>query len=131
MDNSSTIMAEDYQYEQNPEGSGGNGEKIDRNHVHHVVVQECSPGLGWRLGATTRHQVGNRSFGDLDSQFEQLAMNSGSAPKRLDYRYLKNKFTDFSADSRSPGFFWSALTSPIKLETLSMPSHHGFRFYDD
>ena len=40
MDNSSTIMAKDYQYEQNPEGGGGNGEKIDGNHARHMIFQE-------------------------------------------------------------------------------------------
>ena len=33
-------MAKDYQYEQNPEGGGGNGEKIDGNHACHMIFQE-------------------------------------------------------------------------------------------
>ncbi len=34
------VVAEDYQYEKNPESGGRNREKIDCNHIHHVVFQE-------------------------------------------------------------------------------------------
>lgn len=67
-----------------------------------MVLQERPPGFGRRLGVTTRHQVGNRGFGDLYSQLEQFAVNPGSAPKRIDFFHPANKIADFGTDLRPP-----------------------------
>ena len=78
-----------------------------------------------------RHQVGNRSFGYLDSQLEQLAMNPWCSPERVGVRHLKNKVTDLRADRRPAGTFTSGLKFPEQLETLSMPPNDSFGFDDD
>ena len=90
-------------YEKNPESGSRNCEEIYGNHAHHVIFQERPLRLRWRLGNQTMHQVGNCSLGDLDSQLEQLAMNSGRTPKRVGGRHLKNKVTDHGAYRRPPG----------------------------
>ena len=77
------------------------------------------------------HQVGNRSLGDLDSQLEQLAMNSGRTPQTFRGCHLKNKVTDFRANRRSPGSVASGLKSPKHLTTFFMPTHHGLWFDND
>jgi len=96
-----------------------------------MVFQECSPCLGRRLGLPSRHQVGNCSLGDLDSQLEQLAMNPWCSPERVGIRHLKNKVTDLRADLRPAGTFMSGLELPEELETLSMPPDDSFGFDDD
>ena len=96
-----------------------------------MVFQECSPCLGRRLGLPTMHQVGNCSLGDLDSQLEQLAMNSGRTPERIGRCHLKNKVTDLRADRWPPGSLLQGLKSPEQLETLSMPTNDSFGFDDD
>ena len=77
-----------------------------------------------------RHQVGNRSFGYLDSQLEQLAMNPWCSPERVSVHHLKNKVTDFGADRRPAGTFTSGLEPPEQLETLSVPADYSVRFDD-
>ena len=124
-------MAEDYQHEQDPESGGRNREEIYGNHAHHVIFQESPPCLRRWLGLPTRHQVGHCSLGDLDSQLEQLAMNSGRTPERIGSCHLKNKVTDLRADQRSPGSFVPGLELPKQLESFSVPSHDGFRLDDD
>ena len=96
-----------------------------------MVFQECSPGLGRWLGLPTRHQVGNRSLGYLDSQLEQLAMNPWCTPEWIGVRHLKNKVTDLRADRRPAGTFESGLVLPEQLETPSMPPNDSFGFDDD
>ena len=96
-----------------------------------MIFQECPPHLGRRLGLPTRHQVRNCSLGDLDSQLEQLAMNSGRTPERIRCCHLKNKVTDLRADRRAPGSLLQGLKSPEQLETLSMPPNDSFGFDDD
>ena len=70
-----------------------------------MVFQKSPPRLGWWLGFPTRHQVGNRSFGNLNTELEQLSMNSGSTPKRIGLYHPANKITDLRADRRPPGPF--------------------------
>jgi hypothetical protein len=77
------------------------------------------------------HQVGNCSLGDLDSQFEQLAIKSRRTPERVEIRHLKNMVTDLRADRRPPGFLLSRLKSPEQLKTLSVPPNDSFGFDDD
>ena len=77
------------------------------------------------------HQVGNCSFGDLNSQLEQLAMNSGRFPQRFGRCHLENKVTDLRADLRLPESLLPGLKSPKLLETLSMPPNDSLRFDDD
>ena len=87
--------------------------------------------MGRRPGLPTRHQIGNGSFGDLDSQLEQLSVNPGSAPKRVGLRHLQNKVPDIRADRRLPGSFAPGIKFPEQLETFSMPPHHGLGFDND
>ena len=82
--------------------------------------------MGRWHGLPTRHQVGNCSLGDLDSQFEQLAMSPWCFPERGGVRHLKNKVTDLRADRMPTGTFTSGLEFPKQLETLSVPSHDSF-----
>ena len=87
-----------------------------------MIFQKRGPRLGWRIGITAGHQVGNRSLGYLDSQLEQLAMNPWCTPEWIGVRHLKNKVTDLRADRRPSGTFGSGLELPEQLETLSVPS---------
>ena len=63
-------MAEDHQYEENPESGGGNREVIHGDHIGHVIFQKAPPRLGRWFGTGWRHKVGNRSLADLDSQLQ-------------------------------------------------------------
>ena len=77
------------------------------------------------------HQVGNCSLGYLNSQLEQLAMNSGRTPERVGVRHLKNKAADLRIYRRPPGSLLLGLKSPEQLETLAMPLNDSFGFDDD
>ena len=96
-----------------------------------MVFQKRAPRLGWWFRLPNRNQTGDRSLGDFDSQFEQFAMNSRSAPKRIGLGHFANKLTDVRADRRPSGPFASGLELPEQLETLSMPPNDSFGFDDD
>ena len=99
--------------------------------MHHMVIQKRPPHLGWWLGDPTRHQVRNRSLGEFDSEFEQLAMNPGRTPERIGLGHFSNKVKDFRADRRPPGAFGSGLELPEQLESHTMPPNDRFGFDDD
>ena len=66
----STTMAQDHQYEENPESGGRNREEIHGNHAGHVIFQEATPRLGRRFRTAWRHEIGNSSLADLYSKLE-------------------------------------------------------------
>ena len=126
-----SAMAEDHQHKKNLERGVRNREEIDRNHVHHMVFQERLPRLRRRCGLPTRNQIGHRSLGYLDSQFEQLAMNPWCSPERVGVRHSANKISDLRTDRRPAGTFTSGLELPKQLETLSVPPNDSLGFDDD
>ena len=105
-------------YEKNPESGGRNREEIYGNHALHVIFQERPPRLGWWCIVVGRHQAGNRSFGYLDSQLEQFAINPWCPPEGVGVRHLKNKVTDLRADRKPPG---SLLPGLLNLQNSLKP----------
>ena len=96
-----------------------------------MVFQERLPRLRRRLGPPVKNQIGHRSLGDIDSQFNQFTVNPGSIPKRFALGHLQNKVMDFKADRRPSCSFVSGLKSPKQLETRSMPPNDRFGFDND
>ena len=96
-----------------------------------MIFQERPSRLGRWLGPPVKNQIGHRSFGDVDSQLEQFAMDSGCTPERIGLCHSANKISDLTADRRPPGAFASGLELPEQLETLSMPPNDSFGFDDD
>jgi hypothetical protein len=61
-------------------------------------------------------------LGDLDAQFEQLAMDLGSAPQRVLKTHSSDKVAHLFADPRSASER-TGLPPPISGKTPSMPTH--------
>jgi len=70
VEDSSTAVAENYEYKENPKSGGGDCEEIHGDHAGHVILQKATPRLGRWFGTGWRHKVGNGSLADLDSQLE-------------------------------------------------------------
>jgi hypothetical protein len=64
-----SLVAQGYQYEQDPKCSGRSREEIDRGQIQDMIVQESPPGLG-RCLAALGHQSGDGSLRDLDAQLQ-------------------------------------------------------------
>jgi hypothetical protein len=96
-----------------------------------MVFQECSPSLGRRPGLPTRHQIGNGSFGDVDSQLEQFTVNPESAPERIGFRHSANNIAEFGIDPRPPRAFTPGFEPSEYLEGLFVPPHYGVRIDND
>jgi hypothetical protein len=59
-----------------------NHKQVNRRNPFHVIADEGLPALQWPI--SPRHHVDrNRGLGDLDAEFEQLAMDLGGAPERV------------------------------------------------
>ena len=74
-----TVMAENDEHIKHTEGGGRDGEEINGDQIHDMVVKERPPALRWRF-SITRHVLRDRGLRDLNAQLEQLTVDSRSAP---------------------------------------------------
>lgn len=76
------------------------------------------------------HVLGNGGLTDLNSQFQEFAVNSRCAPQRVRLRYRANQHADVRWNGWSPQAM-SAFPSPEKPEASPMPGEHGLGLHDD
>jgi hypothetical protein len=105
------------------EGNRRNHKEINRRNPLGVIAKEGLPGLKWPI-LPGHHVDRNRGLGDIDAQFEQLAMDLGSSPERVLKTHSSDKVAHLFADSRSTPKR-SGLPSPISGKTHSMPTHNS------
>src|SRR5580658_4577407 len=79
VNDSSALMRQDKKHIEDLKPDSRHGEEVDGNHACDVIVKECSPGLRWRL-PIPEHVLGDGWLTDLDSKFQQLAVNPRCAP---------------------------------------------------
>jgi len=95
MEDGSSLVTEDDQGVEQLKRSCHDNEQIDGGGFMHVVVQERAPGRRRGLGPP-RQVSTNRGLADLDAELEQLAVDAGSAPKRICAAHLADQFTDLA-----------------------------------
>src|SRR5437870_8363311 len=114
-------MAGNKKCEELLKGNRRNHKQINRRNPLHMIAKEGLPGLQWPI--LPRHHVDrDRGLGDLDAQFEQLAMDLGSAPERVLEAHSSDKVAHLFADPRSAPE-WTGLPPPISGKAHSMPTH--------
>jgi hypothetical protein len=94
VDNAPSIMCENDKHEQNFKPHCMDGEEVDGNQLRYVIVEERSPRLRWWL-RTADHVFGDRSLGDLNSKFEQFAVDPRRTPKRILTAHCSNQIASF------------------------------------
>src|SRR5215831_14955626 len=130
VDNASSVMGENDKDEEDFKPNRVDGEEIDGSKLRYVIVQECFPRL--RRWFRIANQVfGNGSFGNLNTQFHELAVDARCAPNRILTAHGPDKITRFLRNSRTARLTMTNLPGPIPAEALTMPSDDGFRFDDD
>src|SRR5467141_1167766 len=80
-----------------------NHEQINRRNPLHMIAKEGLPSLQWPI-PPRYHVDGNRGLGDRDAEFEQFAVNLGSAPQRVLKTHSSDQLAHLSGDPRpAPG----------------------------
>jgi hypothetical protein len=73
--------------------------EINRGNLLHVIAKETLPSLQWP--AFPRHHIDrNRGLRDIDAQFEQLAVDPGSAPQRVLKTHSSDQVAHIFTDPR-------------------------------
>jgi hypothetical protein len=89
----------------------------------HVIAKENLPAL--QLPALPRHHVDrNRGLRGIDAQFEQLAVDLGSAPQRVLNTHPSDQIAHLFADPW-PATMRTGFPSPVRGEAHSMPTHYS------
>ena len=128
-DEPSPLQTQDDQPVQKFEPDRRNDEQIDGGDVGGVVAQEGSPARrGW--AATPGHVLGDSGLGDVDTEFQQLAMNAWRAPERVVAADCPDQIADVGRDRR-PADTAARLPAPVETEAASMPAHQRLRLEDD
>ena len=103
-------------------------EEIDGDEGVNVILQEAAPGLR-RWLPSPRQVLRDRGLGDLDTELEQLAVDSRRTP-HVGGGHALDERSDLGIDGW-PATLGPAAPSPIPPKSCSMPSDHSGRLDDD
>ena len=130
VENTTAVVSKHDKNEQNFKPDRMHREKIDRTELRDVVLEKCSPGLGWRL-VMTDHVFRHRCLGSLDTQFQEFTANPRRAPDDVLAAHGSNQLTSFPRNLRPSRSTVTNLPGPIPLESSAVPTDDSFRFNDD
>src|SRR5262245_26725256 len=85
-----------------------------------MVAQDRRPALT-RSSWARDHVLGDSRLGDLDAEFEQLAVDLRCAPQSIHPAHLSNQIADLPGDRR-PTTSGPRLPAPKGLEPAPMPT---------
>src|SRR6058998_3720960 len=74
VENTTAVVSKHNKNEQNFKPDRMHREKIDRTELRDVVLEECSPGMGWRL-VMPDHVFRHRCLCNLDTQCQEFTAN--------------------------------------------------------
>jgi len=94
------LVGEDHQDEQQAARRGRHHEEIRGYHLPDVIRQERAPRLG-RRAPRADHVFRDGRLTDVNAQFQQLAVDPGSAPERVGPRHRPNQRAHIGWHGRS------------------------------
>ena len=95
VNNAATLVSENDEDVENTKGEGRDGEEIDGGKLLGVVFQERSLSLRGRLGMSD-HLLSNGCLRDIETEFEQFAVDSRRSPERISVAHGADELTNIS-----------------------------------
>jgi hypothetical protein len=127
VNHTATLMRKNEEDVENAEGDCRNGEEINGGKLLGMVLQKYAPGLRRRF-VMSNHVFGNCCLRDIDSEFEQFAMNSRCSPEGIIFAHGADEIANILGNPRSSRLTVPAFPGPKQSESLAMPGDNGFRF---
>src|SRR5882762_10863142 len=112
-----------------------NSEEIHRRNGFPVIAKKREPAFGWPgIPRGSFHPTRNRSFRDIETEHENLAVNARCSPRRILDDHSEDQLAHFLRSLSSPdrpagADFGNQL--PVQPESSEMPPDHRFRSDDD
>jgi len=124
--NTTTAVTDDEEAVQHAKPKGWNSEEIHCGNGFTVVFEKCLPESGGcGMFGNFLHPAGNGSFRDIESQFQELAVDVGCTPCGILGDHLKNEFAHFPADVLSANVV-ARTPTPISPKSCPVPTHDCF-----
>ncbi len=130
MNDPARLMREKKEEVENAERDCWDGEGVDRGQLLGLVYQECMPGLRGRFWMSGQ-VLGDSCLRDIDSEFEQFALNSRSSRGGIIFTHGADELTNMFRNPRFPRLTALAFPGLKQAEFLAMPGEDGFRFDND
>ena len=111
VNNAATIMGQYKKHVKDVETDGGDSEEVDGDHLREVVLQESTPGLRRRFRAA-HHVFTDAGLADVDTEFEQLAMNAGCTPTGILPAHLPDQISCLAGNDGASGLSVPDLPGP-------------------
>src|SRR5208337_597608 len=123
------VMADDEEAVENPEGQRRHRKEVHCGDCFAMIAEKRKPAPGWiRILACTFDPTRNGSFRDVETQFEQLAVDARRSPRWVLSDHPKDQLAHFPADwSSSDCPSSSRDPTPVQSKAGPMPANHGFR----
>lgn len=121
------VMRNDKEAVENAQGKRRHGEEVHRGDCLTMIAQKCRPSPG-RLGTPRRplHPLQYGSFGYIEAQHLQLAVNARRAPGWIFNDHAKEEIAQLLADTFLSGAIpMPRKPRPVELESCSMPANDG------
>lgn len=124
VNNFSPIMAENHQDKEHSKRCRRYCEKVDREDIRRMVLQENSACLR-RWLPISNHVLGHYSLRHIDTELQQLTVDPQRTPQRIGLAHAADNATNVRVYRRTPTF--SRFECPIPAKSVSVPSDYGFR----
>jgi hypothetical protein len=131
VDDPSAVMSEDDKNKEHAQACGGDGEEVEGDEVPHMVVEERPPRLR-RAGAPPLwHKPRHGALGDVEAELQELAMDSGGAPKWVGSGHSGDQGPDLDIDGWPTSGGPSREFGPVLAEATPLPPQDGVRRHND
>ena len=131
VENSPSIVANDEQAVEHPEGDGRHRKEVHGGDSFAMIAQEGEPTLrGIRRSRSTPYPTGNAALGDIEAEHQEFAVNAGGMPGGILGHHPEDELADFLCHgSSADGFADARYEPPVELKSCTVPSDDGLGRY--
>src|SRR5438128_4022502 len=124
VDDALAMVHEHDEHEEDAQARGGNREEVEGDQISDMVGEECPPRLR-RLGPPLRHQPGDGTLGHVDTELQELAMDSWGAPEGVRGGHAGDQSLDLGMDGRATSGRAARELAPVFAEAAPLPPQDG------
>jgi hypothetical protein len=133
MDDTPTTVTDDEEIVEKIESDCWHCEEVHGGNGFSMIAQKGEPAfrrlrISWRFA----HPAGNGSFGNIETEHQELTVNPRRAPGRVLGHHTEDEIPYFFGNPPPPGHSPSPGDhTPIERESRSVPPHNGLRVHHD
>ena len=116
-----SVVSQNQKHVQDLKPDRRHGKEVNRHHGFDVILQERPPVLRWRI-PRAYDVFAHAGLADINTEFEQLAVDAVCAPKWILTAHLPNQLADFFRHRWTPGLAMTNSPGPEQPEAITVPA---------